>query len=570
MSLASLYVRDFAIVRKIELDPARGLTVVTGETGAGKSIMIDALDLVLGARAGGGVIRHGADSAEVLAGFELAPGSDALEWLTGHELDDEQSCVLRRIVYREKPTKAFINDRPVTVQSLRDLGDLLVDIHGQHEHQSLLKRDAQRRILDDFAGQTGAVDALAALYEDYRSLQQRLQSLSRQAGNRQAQLELYRYQLEELEQLDLKENEYLELEQEHDRLAHASELIEGMRFAVEALYDAEDNAVTHTLSQVSHKIEALVDYESRLSEVLSMLNNAQVEIEEAASQLHHLLDRTELDPRRLQWLQERIGTVVDLSRKHQCEPHALIEVTGQLRQWVEDLEDADLNLESLRARIDQKRAEYDALARSIGEQRQQAAQALAAAVTGHMQQLGMAGGQFHVEVETESGDPEPTRHGYERIEFNVAANPGVPARPLSKVASGGELSRISLALQVVIAQLGRVPTLIFDEVDVGVGGRVAEIVGHLLRKLGDTRQVLCITHLPQVAAQGHHHLHVSKHDGQPVQVEVACLEESERVNEIARMLGGIEITEQTLAHARDMLERAGGPGAPPQAREAGQ
>jgi len=567
MSLASLYVRDFAIVRQIDLDPAPGLTVVTGETGAGKSIMIDALDLVLGARAGGDVIRQGAGSTEVLAGFEPAPGGDARQWLAGHELDDEGHCVLRRIVYRDKPTKAFINDRPVTVQSLRDLGELLVDIHGQHEHQSLLRRDAQRRILDDYAGQTGEVDRLAALYEEHQALQQRLESLSRQGAERRTQLELYRYQLEELEQLELKENEYPELAQEHDRLAHASELIDGMRFAVEALYDADDHAVTHTLSQAGHRIEALVSYESRLSEVLALVNNARVEIEEAAGQLHHLLDRTELDPQRLQWLQERIGTIVDLARKHQCEPEALPAVTEQLRQRVAELEDADLDQTALQTRIDEKRADYDALARTVGERRHAAAETLGKAVTGHMQHLGMEGGQFQVAVS--SGGPVPSRHGYEQVELRVAANPGVPARPLSKVASGGELSRISLAVQVVIAQLGRVPCLIFDEVDVGIGGRVAEIVGHLLRTLGETRQVLCITHLPQVAAQGHHHLHVAKHDGPPVQVAVEPLDDEQRVSEIARMLGGIEITEQTLAHARDMLERAGGRDGPARAREAG-
>lgn len=567
MSLASLYVRDFAIVRKIDLGLDQALTVVTGETGAGKSIMIDALDLVLGARGDSSAIRHGADSAEVLAAFDLRPGDDAAQWLSDHELDDEGGCVLRRIIYIEKPTKAFINDRPVTVQTLRELGDLLVDIHGQHEHQSLLKKDAQRRILDDYAGQTAQVEDLARKYEEYQSLTQRLDSLSHEAGDRESQLDLCRYQLKELDDLDLKENEYLELEQEHDRLAHANELLEGMRFAVEALYDADDTAVTHVLSQAEHRIESLADYEPKLSEVLSMLGNARVEIEEAASQLHHLLDRTELDPQRLQWLQERIGTVVDLARKHHCEPEELIAVTEQLRQRVADLEDADMNLEALQKKIDQARAEYDTLAAAVSEKRQAAGRAFGEAVTGHMQQLGMEGGSFDVEITVEPG--EPTRFGYDRVAFNVAANPGMPARPLSKVASGGELSRISLAIQVVIAQTGRVPTLVFDEVDVGVGGRVAEIVGHLLRTLGDSRQVLCITHLPQVAAQGHHHLHVAKGDGQPVQVEINRLDQEQRVNEIGRMLGGIEITDQTLAHARDMLARAGDGEAGAAVRKAG-
>jgi len=554
VSLSTLYVRDFAIVRKINLDLDNALTVVTGETGAGKSIMIDALDLALGARGDSNTIRHDADSAEVLAGFELEDGSDAAQWLRDHELDDDGGCVLRRIIYRDKPTRAFINDRPVAVQTLRDLGDLLVDIHGQHEHQSLLRKDAQRYILDDYAGQNDQVEALAARYEAHQSLTQRRDSLSRQAGDRESQLELYRYQLKELEDLDLKENEYLELEQEHDRLAHASELIEGMRFAAEALYDADDTAVTHVLSQAEHRIEALAGYEPKLSEVLSMLGNARVETEEAAAQLHHLLDRTELDPQRLRWLQERIGNVLDLARKHHCEPEELSAVNEQLRQRVVDLEDTDVSLEALQKELDQVRADYDVLADAVSEKRRAAGEAFGDAVTEHMQQLGMEGGIFSVEITGERG--EPTRFGYDRVEFNVAANPGIPPRPLSKVASGGELSRIGLAIQVVIAQTGRVPTLVFDEVDVGVGGRVAEIVGHLLRALGGARQVLCITHLPQVAAQGHRHLYVVKQDEQPVQVEVERLEEDDRVNEIARMLGGIEITDQTLAHARDMLSRA--------------
>lgn len=554
MPLASLYVRDFAIVHKIDLAFDNGLTVVTGETGAGKSIMIDALDLALGARGDSTVIRHGCDGAEVLADFELEPGDDAARWLAERELGDNGGCVLRRIVYRDKPTKAFINDRPVTVQTLRELGDLLVDIHGQHEHQSLLKKDVQRRVLDDYAGQTERADQLATVYDEFQSLSQRLESLSRQAGDQESQLELYRYQLDELEQLDLKENEYLELEQEHDRLAHASELLDGMRFAVEALYDADDSAATHTLSVSSHKLESLVGYEPRLTEVLSMLNNARVEIEEAAGQLHHLLDRTELDPQRLNWLQERIGTIVDLGRKHRCEPDELIAATEQLRQWVNDLEDADLNLESLQSRLDQVRRDYDALADAVSAARHAAAEALGKAVTEHMQHLGMQGGEFTVDIETRRG--EPTSYGYDRVEFRVAANTGIPARPLNKVASGGELSRISLAIQVVIAQLGRVPTLVFDEVDVGIGGRVAEIVGQELRTLGGSRQVLTITHLPQVAAQGHQHMHVIKNDEHPVQVEIGRLDAEHRVTEVARMLGGIEITDQTLAHARDMLARA--------------
>lgn len=554
MPLASIQVRDFAIVRNLDILFSEGLTVLTGETGAGKSVMIDALDLVLGARGDSNMIRHGADSTEVHAVFDIETNEDANQWLKSHEFQNGGQCVLRRTLYREKPTKSFINGHPVTVQMLKNLGEYLVDIHGQHEHQSLLRRETQRRIVDDFAGQDEAVTQLAQLYDNYQLLQHRLNSLTQQSQDREAQIDLYRFQVDEIDQLDPKENEFLELEQEHDRLAHANELIDGMKFAADALYDAEDGAVISLLSRATQKMETLSEFEPRLNEIVTLLANASVEVEEATSSLHQLLDRTELDPQRLNWAQQRIGTMIDLARKHQCQPDELLEISNRLQQQLADLENAEVNIEQLQNKLEQTRREYDVLAKKISEKRAETSIQLAMDISERMQTLGMQGGAFTIYVDAEPN--EPTRYGYDRIEFLVAANPGQPARPLSKVASGGELSRISLAIQVASSQVGRIPTLVFDEVDVGVGGKVAEIVGQQLRKLAKSRQVLCITHLPQVAAQGRHHLHALKDNRQAVQVNIQELQSSARINEIARMLGGIEITQQTLDHAEEMLNRA--------------
>jgi len=441
------------------------------------------------------------------------------------------------------------------MQALRELGELLVDIHGQHEHQSLLRRDAQRCILDDYAGLGAQVAELARTHRSLREASERLDNLQRQTADREARVELLRYQVQELEALALEPGEPARLEAEQRRLAHAQELIQGLEATAASLYDAEEGSVHQALGQAVATLERLAEVEPRLAEVASLLREAEIQVEEAAGRVRRQLDRTELDPGRLAAVEERLGTLHDLARKHRVAEDELPEVLAHLSRELADLEDVESNQARLEEEIAAARAAYDALAAEVSAGRARAAEALGGAVTARMQELGMPGGRLEVRLHPLPSDA-PAAHGRERVEFLVAANPGQPLRPLSRVASGGELSRISLALQVQTASIGRIPTLIFDEVDVGIGGRVAEIVGRELRALGASRQVLCITHLAQVAAQGQHHLRVEKRAEPEVDVAIAALDAPRRVEEIARMLGGVTITDQTRAHAEDMLSRA--------------
>lgn len=554
--LTSLYIRDFAIIKTLELEAADGLTVLTGETGAGKSILIDALALVLGGRADAGVIRHGCERADVSASFAIRPTGDAARWLKEHDLDADGECVLRRVIDAARSSKGFINGRPVPVLMLRELGELLVDIHGQHEHQSLLKREAQRQLLDDYAGLNDTVAELARHYETMKSLEERIEALSRESADRGARLELLRHHVKELEALNLQPDEVAALEDEHARLAHGAQLLEGTQAAVQALYDDDETAAAGIVAQVARRLEALAQYDPRLGEIALLVNEAGIQIDEAAKRMHQYLDDLDLDPARLQWLDSRLGTIHELSRKHRLRGEELPGLLAKLRTELADTEDHEGTLARLAEQLKEARAQYMKAANVVSAGRRQTAKKLGRAVSERMQELGMGGGRFEIEL-APLAEKDYGPYGCERIEFQVTANPDQPLRPLTKVASGGELSRISLALQVVAASSARIPTLIFDEVDVGVGGRVAEIVGQQLRALAGKRQVLCITHLPQVAALGEHHLRILKlaHDG-ATQVQVQQLKKTERVQEIARMLGGIEISKKTIAHAEDMLSRA--------------
>ncbi|MDH5642505.1 MAG: DNA repair protein RecN, partial [Nitrospira sp.] len=507
--LSHLHVSDFTIVRNLNLDLGNGFVVLTGETGAGKSVIIDALSLVLGERAESSIIRQGCDRTEISATFDLAADSDAARWLTGNELFDDGECMVRRIIYLDKPTKGFINGRPVPMQMLRELGDHLVDIHGQHEHQSLLKRDSQRQILDAFGRLEGDVQQINSLYQHIRQLDDRLHTLRNQSADRSARIDLLQYQVNELELLALEENEIAKLEEEHSRLANGAALLEGVQSVSQILYDDEEATASQMVGQCIHKLEALSDHDARLGEIASMLNDAMIQIDEAASELHLYLDRLELDPKRLDWLDQRIAAIHDLSRKHHVGQEELPSVLERLRTELADIEDFDVNLGKLENEREENLARYRELAGHISARRSASAIRLSDAVSAHMQELGMPGGRFEVALEN-LPEGDLGAYGNERIEYLVSANPGQSPKPLTRVASGGELSRISLALQVVAAEVGKVPTLIFDEVDVGIGGRVAEIVGQQLSQLGKNRQVLCITHLAQVAAQGDRHLQVSK------------------------------------------------------------
>ena len=550
--LHSLYIRDFAIAAQVELDCESGLTVVTGETGAGKSIVVDALGLALGGRADTGAIRHGAPCTEIVASF--APTPEVEEWLEIQELSAEGECITRRVIYPDKPAKAFINGRPTTAQAQRALGALLVDIHGQHEHQSLLKRDVQRTLVDRCGDLGAAVAQVADTYRSVQDLSQRLDKLVGQTTGDQSELELLRYQVGELEELNPDPDEYAALEEEHKRLAHAGELQTGVQALLYALYDSDEHAVKTLLDRSIIRLAALAEYDVELHDPRQALERAGVEIDEAIAGLRPATGRAESDPERQAEVEQRIGLLLDTARKHRCTPDELPQVVERLRARQHELENLDEVIAETRDARERQYQAYLAQAIDVSERRARAAKALSNAVTAQLQDLGFNGGALHVAV-TRLPEDQAGPHGLDRVEFQVRTNPDQPLRALTKVASGGELSRISLAIQIVSKAAVSVSTLIFDEVDVGIGGRVAEIVGQMLSELGETRQVLCITHLPQVAAQGHHHVCVNKTHAENTMISVATLDDRQRVEELARMLGGVEITRQTLAHAEDLLGR---------------
>ena len=554
--LTHIHIWNFAIVESLDLELEAGLTVLTGETGAGKSILLDALNLALGDRADTGVIRHGADKAEISVTFRTHNVPEAEAWLQERELDSAEECIIRRTISTSGPSKAFVNGKPTPIQSLRELGEMLVDLHGQHEHQSLLRRDAQRQLLDDYAGHTPLLTELGNAYQQWRVLEAELVTLTQASSDRDARLELLAYQVKELDVLDLAEGELPQLEAEHKRLANANQLLETGNRILHLLEDNEEAALGALLGQSCGDIQQLAQTDAALNSVAELLDSATIQVREASSDLRHYLDGLELDPDRLSWVDQRLATIQDLARKHHVQAEELHILLPQLQTELTNLKQAEVRSDQIRQEVDAALKQYHTLAKKLSQRRDKAAKALNQAVTDSMQALGMEGGRFEIQLEPLSDDT-PAPMGMERAEFIVSANPGQPLKPLTKVASGGELSRISLAIQVITAAETRIPTLIFDEVDVGIGGRVAEIVGHQLRALAAHRQVVCVTHLPQVAALGHHHLQVSKRSDTDTTIsEIQELSNDQRVGELARMMGGIEITEQTLSHAREMIERA--------------
>lgn len=551
--LTQIYVRDFAIVDQLELDFQHGFTVLTGETGAGKSIIIDALNLSLGSRADSSAIREGRDKAEVTATFDIKDNAAASRWLRDNDLDDGDVCLLRRIIVRGKSGKAYINGRPVTVQTLSQLGRYLVDIHGQHEHQSLTQTETQRQIVDGFANLTADVTKLGELYEAYKQVDDAINNAEQAAAERSAEIDLLRFQSGELEQTAPEDGEFTQLADEAKRLNHAQDIRQGLGAAIEALHSAEASAGELIRSHAA-RVSALSEHDSALAPAVPLLDTALVHLEEAADILRTQLDLISDDPERLSIIDARMNVLNQLARKHRVSEDDLGTLRADLCAKLGAVEAADVDADTLIARRETLRGDYMKLARKVSRARKRAANKLSESTTDIMQQLGMPGGRFLAALDT---DPERVnRNGFERISFQVAANPGQTPSPLAKVASGGELARISLAIDVVTTAVRRVSTLVFDEVDTGIGGGIAEVVGHQLRALGDSRQVLCVTHLAQVAAQASHQLRVVKQTEDAVQVGIVLLDKKHRVEEIARMLGGIDITKQTRAHAREMLNRA--------------
>ncbi len=553
--LSHILIRDLAIVSHLELELGAGMTALTGETGAGKSILIDALGLALGDKADPTMIRAGRDRAEVAASFDLAALPAVRDWLEEQDLAEGGECTIRRVLPRAGRSRAYINGHPASGGQLQTLGELLVDIHGQHAHQSLLRPAAQRELLDGYAGHTGMARELADRYRDFRALDTRLRTIVTQGAERRARLDLLRFQVGELEALGLATEEVEELDREQKRLANLGLLQSTAGRLLDGLYDGE-SAIRDQLGHAVGELDGLLTFDEGLAEIRELVAGAAIQVEEAASGLRQYLDGLELDPALLDQVEARLVQVHDLARKFRVQPRQISETLERLRGELASLEGDEVSVDALERKRDAAWGYFLDLASELSGRRREAARRLGATVTASMQELGMKGGRFEAGVTRGDGEAASAQ-GLDRVEFLVSANPGQPLQPLAKVASGGELSRISLCIQVAAAECAAIPTLIFDEVDVGIGGAVAEIVGRLLRTLGTARQVLCVTHLPQVAAQAHQHLQVRKESqDDQIHTRIASLDPEARVDEIARMLGGTAITAKTLAHAREMIERS--------------
>ncbi len=554
--LQTISLRDFVIVDQLELDFSSGFTVLTGETGAGKSILLDALGLVLGERADSSQIREGSNRAEISAVFRIEPElvQSFSQWLDaqGFPLEDEgQSLLLKRTVEGNGRSRAFINGSVATLVQLREAGDQLVDIHGQHAHQLLLKGGAQRELLDRHAGLLPLATEVAQTFKTLADSRRRLEQAENAGQDVERERERLEWQLEELTELSPQEGEWANIQSEHARLANGAKLIGGCQEAIDILSDA-DNSLESTLSKVCTNVSALAEHDSALGEINQALESASIQLDEAIHGLNRYLQKIDLDPARLSEVEERMQALHSTARKYRAEvdelPKLLLETSERL-----DAVTASQNIEVLREQVQQEEAAYLKLAKQLSQKRGKAAKELGDLVTNAMQDLSMAGGRLEIALAPLN---EGGSHGLEQIEFLVAGHAGSTPRSLAKVASGGELARISLAISVITSKASFTPTLIFDEVDAGIGGAVAETVGKLLHQLGQSHQILCVTHLPQVAAQGNHHLKVSKSQNSEKTVsQVQILGRAERVEEVARMLGGATITDTTRRHARELLEQ---------------
>ena len=545
--LTALRLRDFVIVEAVELEFGPGFTVLSGETGAGKSILIDALGLALGARADSGVVREGAPRADIVAEFSTDARLEA--WLAERDLGGDPGLVLlRRVVEADGRSRALVNGHPATVSQLREIGETLVEVHGQHASQSLLRPDGQRTLLDRFAGAAGELAALGQAHAAWRGLERELERA--RSGERELTLERERlqWQVDELAQVAPVPGEWEELAAEQKRLANAASLIEGARGLADSLADGDD-AIADRLHAMQHRLRPLAAVDATLAPVLEMLETAAIQASEAGSTLAAYADRVDLDPQRLAAVEQRIGTLFAAGRKFRLPPERLADELASLRTRLGELARAQ-DVEALERRVEAARAAYDRLASALSKRRAAAATTLSKGVSDRIGRLGMQGGRLEIALER----GEPAAHGIDRIDFRVAGHAGSTPRALGKVASGGELSRISLAISELAAEANPVATLIFDEADAGVGGAVAEVIGELMRRLGESRQVLCVTHLPQVAAKANQHYSVSKRqDATRTTSLIERLDRGRRVEEIARMLGGVAITATTRKHARELL-----------------
>ncbi|WP_394250660.1 DNA repair protein RecN [Vibrio profundi] len=549
--LAHLSVNNFAIVKSLQLELSKGMTTITGETGAGKSIAIDALGLCLGGRSDAGMVRQGEDKTEVSAAFLLDNNVNATRWLEDNELLDGGECILRRTISKEGRSRAFINGSPVPLSQLKSLGQLLINIHGQHAHHQLMKSEYQMAMLDQYAGHLNLLKSTRNAYQTWRQADNHLKQLKENSQQNQAQKQLLEYQIKELNELAIGEEEFNELEQEHKRLSNSGELASTCQQAIELIYEGDEVNALSILQSANHSLIQLAELDEKLVELPNMLAEAIIQIEEANSELRTYLDGIDVDPARMAYVEERFSKVMTMSRKHHVLPEELYQHHQDLLEQIEQLDCSDEKLEEMAQDVEAQYQNFVAKAEKLHKSRCRYAKELNKLITQSMHELSMEKAQFAIEV---SNSTHPSPLGTDSVTFVVSTNPGQPMQPIAKVASGGELSRISLAIQVITAQKVDTPSLIFDEVDVGISGPTAAVVGKMLRKLGESTQVMCVTHLPQVAGCGHQQLFVAKNTKSgKTETQMHNLDESQRISELARLLGGSQITESTLANAKELL-----------------
>ena len=549
----NLKVRDFAIVDQIDIEFEPGMTVLTGETGAGKSILVDALGLVLGERGSAQLVREGAKRAEFAAEFDVGAIPGARAWLEGQALDMDDDCLLRRVINADGRSRAFVNGNPVPMAQLKSLGEVLLDIHGQHFHQSLARRPVQRDLLDHFGGLLVDRTNTESSFEAWQSLERQLKALQEAETDRASRLDLLRFQLQELEGLALEPEEVVELGAERQKLQHSGRLAEGVSRAINELFEDDTANANSLIADALRSLESLREFDAELAPVIDMLSSASIQVTEAAESLRRYGDSLDMDPARRDWVEERLDSIQTIARKHRVDADALPALGLKLHEEYEQLTHAEERGLELEQQLDAARAVFLKRARALSKARKAAASSFAAAVTDAMSGLGMPGGVFEVAI-TSLDDNSAKPWGIDEVDFLISANPGQSPQPLARIASGGELSRMSLAIQVIASDASAIPTMVFDEVDSGVGGSVAEMVGRRLRELGSQRQVLCVTHLPQVASLADQHFRISKvSDGKTTRTGVRLLDKNERIDELARMLGGVEITKKTREHAAEML-----------------
>ncbi|PSV11543.1 DNA repair protein RecN [Photobacterium leiognathi] len=551
--LAHMTISNFAIVKTLQFELKPGMTTITGETGAGKSIAIDALGLCLGDRAEASMVRPNEDKAEISAAFSLANNQAARRWLEDNDLMDGEECILRRVITKEGRSRGFINGSPVPASQQKALGQLLINIHGQHAHQQLMRPDYQQQMLDQYAGHHMLLDKTRETYQRWRQAHNELKRLTQSREENEAQKQLLQYQVKELDELALGEEEFTEIEEEHKRLSNSGELAVASQTALSALYDGDDGNALQLLQMACQQVCNLGEYDNNLNAIPQMLEEAIIQVQEASQELRSYLDNLDMDPHRLIYLEERLSKIMSMARKHYVMPNELYQKHQDLLKELENLDCSDERLEEIAENVEALRQKCLLAAEKLSKSRQRYAKELDQKISESMHTLSMEHGEFSINI-TSDPDRMLSPIGYDSINFLVSTNPGQPLQPLGKVASGGELSRISLAIQVITAQKVETPSLIFDEVDVGISGPTAAIVGKMLRTLGESTQVMCVTHLPQVAGCGHQQMFVAKKtsEGQ-TETNMRPLTEDDRVAELARLLGGSEITERTLANAKELL-----------------